>query len=74
MNGKTKWIGAAALVLSVVVVIGGWVWSASASNARVEQVVEEVDDHETRLRTVEDAFARTDENVQWIRKRLERTP
>jgi hypothetical protein len=74
LNGKTKWFGGGALVLSAAVVIGGWVWGASANNSRLEQFAEEVEDHETRLRKVEDCVSRTDENIQWIRKRLERTP
>ena len=74
LNGKGRWISGGALLLTVVVLIGGWVWSASAGKAQMNQVTADVQDHEGRLRILEKAVSRTDTNILWIREHLERTP
>ena len=76
LNGKKKWFGGSAIVLSAAVAIGGWVWAASANRTatgnQLERCSEQIDDHEARLRKLEDRMARMDINVQWIRSFLEK--
>ena len=77
-NGKKRWAwaGGAAAVLSTLTIIFGWGWSVSADKAvmrgHVVEHAKTLDDHEVRIRSMEERMTRVDTNVQWIRDKLDR--
>lgn len=70
MNGTTKtWLAAISIILVLITVIFGmgmsWA-SVGRIEDRVNGVCHDVEDHESRVRSVEDAVIRTDERLGYI--------
>jgi len=76
-NGtKRKWaiVSGVASLTTVLAVVLGFVWGASASKAKIETLCdtnqERICDHEGRMRDLEKAIPRIDENLRWIKDKL----
>ena len=65
-------------VATAAAVLLGAVWAASADRqgvgGQLEHQARQLEDHETRLRTIERHTEQTAADVRWIRHRMEQTP
>lgn len=60
----------AAVIVAWVLTLAGFVWAAAGQNAKINTTAEVVNDHERRIRTIEDKTTRIDTNVELLVKQL----
>jgi len=63
-----------AITLGILATLTGWVYAAAVKSEQVAYLGERSDDHESRIRTIENSAARIERmetDIRWIRKSME---
>jgi hypothetical protein len=63
-----------AIALGIMATLTGWVYAAAVKSEQVVYLTQHSDDHESRIRAIENSAARIERmetDISWIRKSLE---